>query len=141
MTIPIWVLLAFALWTLTTLSVTVGIYRWQRIVTGRVAIKEFRFDKVAEHADWYRRGMRAHGNCVENLPVYGAIVLILAITGLDTPMLDALALVLIVARCCQTLVHVSFLETNLSVSIRFSFYAVQLAAMVWMSLVIIFNAL
>lgn len=137
MTIPVWVLLAFALWTLITLTVTVGVYRWRRILTGRTPISEFRYDRVAEHEDWYRRGMRAHGNCVENLPVYGAIVLILSIAGLDSRLLDALALALIVARIGQTLTHVSFVETDLTVSIRFTFFAIQTAVMIWMSLIVI----
>jgi hypothetical protein len=35
MTIPLWVLLGFAAWTLLTLFTTVGVYRWTRILTGR----------------------------------------------------------------------------------------------------------
>jgi len=137
MTIPLWVLLAFAVWTIAVLGATVGIYRWQRILTGRVAIKEFRYDKVAGHEDWYRRAMRAHGNCVENLPVYGALVLIISTTGFDTRALDALALAIIAARVCQTLVHVAFVETNTTVSVRFGFFAVQLAAMLAMGAILI----
>ena len=73
MTIPVWVLLLFAGWTLATLLATVGVYRWSRILTGRAALSEFRADE--QHgSDWYRRAMRAHANCVENLPVYAAIV-------------------------------------------------------------------
>lgn len=139
MTIPIWVLLAFAMWTLGTLVATVGVYRWRRILTGSVPIREFRFDNVTGHKDWYRRAMRAHGNCVENLPVYGAIALILAITGIDDRILDCLAIVLLVARMGQTLVHVMFVETNRTVSIRFSCFATQAAVMAWMSLIIVFR--
>lgn len=70
MSIPVWVLLAFAVWTMLVLMLTVGIYRWGLIFTGRAEVKEFRADRV-EGSDWYRRSMRAHLNCVENLPVYG----------------------------------------------------------------------
>jgi hypothetical protein len=38
MTIPVWVLLGFAAWTLLTLVTTVGVYRWARILTSRAAI-------------------------------------------------------------------------------------------------------
>jgi hypothetical protein len=69
MTIPVWVLLGFAAWTLLTLFTTVGVYRWARILTGRAAISERRADEV-QGSEWYRRAMRAHLNCVENLPVY-----------------------------------------------------------------------
>jgi uncharacterized MAPEG superfamily protein len=134
MTIPIWVLLAFASWTLLVLIASVGVYRWTRILAGSVPIREFRHDKVAGHADWYRRAMRAHGNCVENLPVYGAIVLVLYLRGIDTPVIDGLALVFMGARVCQTVTHVAFVETNRTVSVRFTFFAVQAFIMLWMAL-------
>jgi uncharacterized MAPEG superfamily protein len=136
-TIPLWVLLAFALWTLGTLVATVGVYRWRRILARRVAIREFRFDSLAGHEDWYRRATRAHANCIENLPVYGAIALILGVARLDTPALDALAIALMVARVAQTVVHVAFAETNATVSVRFGFFAAQVAAMIAMSVIII----
>ena len=74
MTIPVLMLVGFAAWTVLLLLATVGVYRWSRILTGRVPIGGFRADRV-EGADWYLRAMRAHANCVENLPVFGAIVL------------------------------------------------------------------
>jgi MAPEG family len=63
------VLLGFAAWTLLTLFTTIGVYRWIRILTGRAAIAEWRADEV-QGSEWYRRALRAHMNCVENLPVY-----------------------------------------------------------------------
>ena len=74
MTLPVWMLVGFAAWTVLLLVATVGVYRWSRILTGRVAIREFRADQI-EGAEWYKRAMRAHANCVEKLPVFGAIVL------------------------------------------------------------------
>ena len=73
MTVPVWMLLGFATWTVLLLLTTVGVYRWSRILTGRAPIREFRADRV-EGEEWYKRAMRAHANCVENLPVFGAIV-------------------------------------------------------------------
>ena len=52
--------------------------------------------------------MRAHANCVENLPVYGAVVVGLVASGIRSPLLDGLAIVLLLARVCQTIVHVAF---------------------------------
>ncbi len=137
MTIPAWVLLAFAFWTLLVLIATVGVYRWKRILARRVPIREFRHDALAEHEDWYRRAMRAHGNCVENLPVYGAIVLLLFLRGIDTVTLDKIALLFIGARICQTLIHVAFRETDGTVALRFSFFAVQIVVMFWMMVAIV----
>lgn len=54
MTIPVWVLLAFAGWTLLTLTTTVGLYRWGHILTGRASISEWS-PEVPQGSDWYRR--------------------------------------------------------------------------------------
>ncbi|HCU24436.1 MAG TPA: hypothetical protein DF383_05400, partial [Deltaproteobacteria bacterium] len=81
MTIPVWVLLAFAFWTLITLMMNVGVYRWYHIFTQRRQIKDFPADRV-EGSDFYRRAMRAHVNCVENLPVYAALALVIYIAGI-----------------------------------------------------------
>jgi uncharacterized MAPEG superfamily protein len=78
MTIPVWVLLGFAAWTLLTLFTTIGVYRWTRILTGRASIAEWRADEV-QGSEWHRRALRAHMNCVENLPVYTATVVVVAI--------------------------------------------------------------
>ena len=39
MTVPVWMLLAFATWTVVLLLGTVGVYRWSRILTGHVPIR------------------------------------------------------------------------------------------------------
>src|ERR1700732_5544631 len=57
-----------AAWTLLILFATVGIYRWSRILTGRTAIATWRADEQ-QGSEWYRRAMRAHINCLENLPI------------------------------------------------------------------------
>lgn len=109
-----------------------GVYRWSRILTGRQAIGEFAADGTGG-ADWYKRATRAHANCIENLPVYGAIVLAARGAELDDPLLDALACTLLAARVIQSVVHISFTQTNRIVSVRFSFFFVQFLCMSWMA--------
>ena len=46
MTVPLWALLGFAVWTVVLLLSTVGVYRWSRILTGRVQIQEFCGDQI-----------------------------------------------------------------------------------------------
>ena len=94
----------FAAWTVLLLLATVGVYRWSRILTRRVAIRNFRADQV-EGADWYKRAMRAHANCVENLPVFGAIVFGLYVGNVAGAFVNALAVAVLVARIMQSLVH------------------------------------
>lgn len=140
MTIPVWVLLAFAVWTLLTLTTTVGVYRWGHILTGRASISEWNPD-VPQGSDWYRRAMRAHMNCVENLPVYGAIVVALVATGTTGLALDVLAIVLIVARVCQTLLHIGTRPGEFTAGLRFTFFFVQLVCMLAMGGIVVGHAL
>jgi len=135
MTIPMWVLLGFAGWTLATLLTSVGIYRWARILTGKTQIKDFRADQV-EGADFYKRAMRAHLNCVENLPVYGAIAVSAWAAGLVSHTLDTLALTVLGARVIHTVIHLSFVQTNRVSSLRFAFFLLQLVCMIWMGVYI-----
>jgi len=124
MPIPVWMLLAFAVWTVALLFATVGIYRWSHILTGRVPMRDFKADQV-EGADWYKRAMRAHANCVENLPVFGALVFVLFVSGTTGPGVDLACMVIMGARVVHSLVHVAALQTNAVVSVRFAFYLVQ----------------
>lgn len=140
MTIPQWTLLYFSLWTLFMLVSTIGITRWYLILSGKAQAREFRADEP-HGSSRYRRAMRAHANCVENLPVYGAIIFALTLLKLDSVLLNSLAIIFIMARICQTIIHVAFTDTNGWVLIRFSFFFIQLVIMFWMIALIISNAI
>lgn len=139
MTVPVWMLLGFAIWTVFLLLATVGVYRWSRILTGRVPIRDFRADRV-EGEDWYRRAMRAHANCIENLPVFGAVVLALYVSGVDSPTVDGVSMVILAARVMQSLIHVCFVQTNIVVSVRFGFFFVQLVGFLWLTAIVVSQA-
>ena len=134
MTIPIEVLLGFAGWTLLTLIGTIGWYRWSRILSGRAEIKDFRADEQ-QGSDWYRRAIRAHANCLENLPIYTAVVVAIIATGANSHLLDWLAIILLAARICQTTVHIAFTPTNFATVLRFGFFVVQLLCMMGMGMI------
>lgn len=125
MTIPMWMLLGFATWTLLLLMATVGVYRWVGILFSKVPIGSFRSDQL-EGEDWYRRGTRAHANCVENLPVFGAIVLVISVLDISGLAVNYLCTIVLVARVCQSMVHVCHVQTDRFVAWRFSFFCVQL---------------
>jgi uncharacterized MAPEG superfamily protein len=129
-------LLGFAAWTVILLSATVGVYRWSRILTGRVPIRDFRADQL-EGEDWYRRAMRAHANCVENLPVFGAIVFGLYVGHVTGIFVNALAVAVLVARIAQSLVHVCFVQTNTVVSVRFGFFFVQIVSFLGLTAILL----
>ena len=139
MTIPQWVLLGFAGWTLLVLSGPIGLYRWGMIFAGHARVNEWRADGM-QGAGWYQRAMRAHANCVENLPVYAGIVVCATAAQATAPLLDALALTLIVARLCQTTTHVVFEQTDRVVAVRFSFFFVQMLCMFAMGISVALSA-
>ena len=126
MSIPMLMLLGFATWTVLLLIGTVGVYRWVRILFRRAPIASFRSDRL-EGEDWYQRGTRAHANCIESLPVFGAIVLVISSIGVTGPWVNYLCTTVLIARVCQSLVHVSHVQTDAFVAVRFSFFSVQLA--------------
>ena len=141
MTLPIWMLLGFAAWTLLLLMVTVGIYRWGRILAGLSGIASFRSDQL-EGAPWYQRGTRAHANCIENLPVFAAIVIALQAGHVTGSLVNWLSIAILAARVVQSLVHVCFIQTDKAVAFRFSFYSVQLLSFIWLISIVVlrFNA-
>jgi uncharacterized MAPEG superfamily protein len=139
MSIPVLVLLGFAAWTLATLVGSIGVYRWSRILAGRASIAEWRAD-LPQGSDWYQRAMRAHMNCVENLPVYAAIVVALMATGLQSPIIDRLAVIMLAARVGQTLAHIGLPPTNAAVSVRFGLFSIQVLCFVAMGAIIAMSA-
>ena len=129
MKVPVLVLLGFAAWTLLTLFGTIGVYRWSRILTGRASIAEWRADQP-QGSNCYQRAMRAHMNCVENLPIYTALVVALMATGLHSSTIDRLAIAILAARVGQTLAHILLPPTNAAASLRFAFFFAQAACMI-----------
>tara|TARA_B100001939_G_scaffold347654_1_gene369981 strand:+ start:13336 stop:13749 length:414 start_codon:yes stop_codon:yes gene_type:complete len=133
-------LLGFAVWTVLVLFLSVGIYRWSRILTGRVEIKEFRADQV-EGQDFYLRSMRAHANCVENLPVFAVIVFALYVSGISTPLADILSVIVLVARVAQSVTHICFTQTNRVALVRFIFFLTQIVCFMALAVLIVQHGL
>lgn len=129
MTLPMWMLLGFAAWTLLLLVAFVGVYRWFNILFRKAPIASFHSDRL-EGEDWYRRGTRAHANCVENLPVFGAIVFVISAIGVEGAVVNSLCTAVLIARLCQSVVHVSHEQTDAFVAVRFSLFTVQLICFV-----------
>jgi uncharacterized membrane protein YecN with MAPEG domain len=132
MTLPLLTLLGFAVWTLVLLATTVGVHRWTLILLRRAPVNSFPAD-APTGPGWYQRATRAHMNCVENLPVYGAIVVVTTLAGRHGWLLDALSIAVLAARVCQTAIHVLFVQSERAVSLRFTCFTVQLVAMLWMA--------
>ncbi len=136
MSVPLYCLLGFAVWTHVVLMATIGVHRWTQVLTGRAAIHAFRADHP-EGPEWYRRAMRAHANCIENLPVFGAVVVTATFSGTTGPFIASLSVATLAARVCQSIVHIAFAETARTVSIRFTFFSVQLFAMLGIAFAVV----
>ena len=127
MTLPLWMLLGFAGWTLLIMVVGVGTYRWLLIVKGEAALTSFPGD-VAHGSPTYRRIIRAHANCIENLPVFAVIVLVAAIAQINPPPMGGLAATTLAARIAQSSIHMALPESNATIAVRFTCLLVQLFA-------------
>lgn len=136
MTTPLFCLLLFALWTVCLIIFCVGGYRvWAVLARGK-APNAFPADVAHEGPAWYRRAIRAHMNCVENLPVFGAVVVVATLAKVSSPWLDTWAWVYVAARAGQTLIHLASTSPT-AVHVRFGFFAAQLfcvSAMAWLAL-------
>jgi uncharacterized membrane protein YecN with MAPEG domain len=138
MSIPVWAVLTFAAWTIAILIVGVGVYRWSLILAGKAELKSFPGDEP-HGAPLYRRFVRAHANCVENLPVFAAIVLAVEAAGAHSTTLDILSVAVVAARVAQTSAHLSS-GSNAAIAVRFTFLCVQLAAFIWMGTLVVHHA-
>lgn len=85
----------------------------------------------AQHPDpaWVTRAQHAHLNCVENLPVLGAVVLIACISQ-KLDLLDPLAYAFLAMRLGQSVVHLIGTSPAL-VFIRANFFLAQIGILVW----------
>ena len=122
-------LLGFAAWTLLLVAL-VFLQRGVRVLAGTPINHWLRNPKPTDDPPLFRRMEDAHANCLENLPVFGAIVLFAASTGrLGT--IDGVAPFVLYARMGQTVTHLSGLGVP-NVYVRATFWFIQLALFVWM---------
>lgn len=118
-----WSLLGFVCWTLLLLIGTVGYTRVSAVMRGQA--RPNAFNAALPHgSDGYQRCMRAHLNCIENLPIFAALVL-LGSSQATGQWFEVAALIVLPARVGQSVTHVSS-GRNRAVLIRFCFYCVQL---------------
>lgn len=114
-------LVGFAAWTLI-LVLIIGLMRAFGVVTGKRAPNQFD-PGGADFGEFSRRVCRAHANCYENLPIFGALIAVALITGRQGAT-DGLAMWFLAARIGQSVVHL-ISTSNLAVNIRFAFYLAQ----------------
>ena len=136
MTFPVLMLLAFSMWTIVVLAYGVGSYRVGKVLSGKAQAADFRADDV-KGSDRYKRGMRAHVNCIENLPIFCAVIFATYVSGISSEFINALCAMIVLSRMAQSSVHVFLIQTNKIVMLRGSLYALQLISFISIALTIV----
>jgi uncharacterized MAPEG superfamily protein len=137
MSTPLLCLLGFAGWTLL---LVLGVITWRSalVLVGRKRSSEFKGG--VEHGDpLYWRLNRAHVNSVENLAVFGALVVTGTLARVATPTFSTLCQAVLAARIAQSLLHLASNAVPV-VNARFAAFVVQWASMAWMLVEILRHA-
>ncbi len=132
MSIPLLCLLGFAGWTLALVVAGIGAIRVFKVLSGQARPNQFPADEP-HGSPAYRRLMRAHANCVENLPIFATLVLVTEVLGRRDPLFDSLAMAILVARVGQSVAHISS-GRSLVINVRFVMFSTQVVAFVWWGL-------
>ncbi|MFZ5834933.1 MAG: MAPEG family protein [Pseudomonadota bacterium] len=123
-------LLLFALWTLLMMFMSQG-YRLSQIMTFKQPVNAYPRSIPNTDPAFFVRARDAHANCLENLPVFGAIVLAAAALG-QSAAVDGLAYYVLLARVAQSVTHLIG-TTVILVWIRAAFFLIQVALMIAMA--------
>lgn len=116
-------LTGFISWALLLL-VLMEVIRSQLVLRGKVAANGFT-PRNAGLSPFMQRLARAHGNCVEGLPIFGGLLVVAIITD-RAAVTDPLAYLLLGSRVVQSLVHLAS-ASPAAATARFTAFAVQLA--------------
>ena len=130
---PLAALVLFALWAIV-LVLSIGIWRSSLVFVGKARANSFT-PGMQHGGDAYWRLNRAHANTVENLPIFGALVL--AGSQLQVPELafQLLPSLILYARLAQSLIHLAS-GSGFAVTLRFIAYGVQLVSMVVLAVIV-----
>lgn len=120
-------LLSYAAWTLA-LIVLIVLYRSTFIMTKKRQANEFCPDG-SDVSPFSHRLCRAHANCLENLPIFAAIIMFAIVTR-QTEVTNGLAMILVYARVGQSIVHLISTSPQ-AVMLRGTLFGIQLGILGW----------
>lgn len=115
-------LILFAAWTLVVMFISQG-YRLSQIMTMKTPVNAFARSAPNRDPELFVRARDAHANCLENLPVFGAIVLAAVAMG-QSAVVDGVAYYVLLARVAQSVTHMIGTSVAL-VWVRATFFFVQ----------------
>jgi uncharacterized MAPEG superfamily protein len=121
--------LLYAAWTLLLPIVYAG-FRAPMIISGRKRADHWERGKPVDDPPILVRAKGVHLNCMENFPIFAAVVCIAALLG-KSAVVDSMAAYVLYARLAQGVVHLSGTSLPL-IALRGLFYAVQVVLIVSM---------
>lgn len=122
-------LLWFTVWTLVLMLVYVG-YRILLVLTMKKKANAWMRGQPSDDPAFITRAQHAHMNCLENLPVFAAIVFAGVALGKSSGV-DQVAAFVLYARLAQSVTHLLGTSPSL-VFIRANFLVVQAGLFGWM---------
>lgn len=127
-------LLLFIGWTLLLALFYAG-YRVPPILLGKKSANHWERGKPVDDPAILVRAKGAHLNCLENLPLFAALVLVGVVTN-QTAVVDSVAGIMIFARFGQSIAHL--IGTSLPlVLIRATLFVVQVAIMLYLTVALL----
>ncbi len=123
-------LVLFAVWTLV-LMFTYVLYRVGLVAAGRKRADSWTRGRPTDDPGFVVRAQHAHLNCVENLPVFAALVLSAYALG-RAPVADHVAAYVLGARLAQSIVHLIGVNPAL-VSVRGTLFTIQVLLFLYMA--------
>ena len=115
-------LLLFAVWTLVLMFIYAG-YRIALVLAMKKKANSWTRGQPTDDPPFITRASHAHINCVENLPVFAAIVLAAYALG-KVPVVDTVAAWVLYLRIAQSVTHLIGISHWL-VFIRGTFFTLQ----------------
>ncbi|MEQ1863152.1 MAG: MAPEG family protein [Micropepsaceae bacterium] len=123
---PLTALTLFAVWGMVLVA-SIGAWRLVLVLTAGKRAGDF--TAGAKHgSDAYWRLNRAHMNTVENLPIFGVLVLSGAYLQVQDLAFQLLPSLVLYARIAQSTIHLAS-GSAVAVTLRFTAYLVQVASM------------
>ena len=127
-------LLIYIVWTLI-LALSYATYRLPLVLTGKKAANHWERGNAVDDPAILVRAKAAHLNCLENLPLFAALVLVAAATS-QSDTVNAVAGFIVAARIGQSLVHLIGTSFPL-VFVRASLFLAQVALMLYLAVALI----
>lgn len=125
-------LLCFVVWTIL-LALSYATYRVPLILTGskKASHWERNASNPVDDPAILQRAKGAHLNCVENLPLFAAVVLAAVATN-QAAVVDGIAAYVFYARIVQSVMHLLG-QSFLFIAVRATFFVIQLLLILYMA--------